>query len=217
MFSFFRKNKTVSVSRSKGGPTLLVKVKELLYSKGFKGADLYIDGDLDLRGLGLCDDDLMKLNIKLVTGSLDLSKNNLTSLDSLPKVIHGNCDLSSNRIKSLKGSPLWIGGFFDCSFNLIQNLEDSPKIVGAKYDSWSVMESIEDSREMPLGADFDCTKNPLSSIQGAPYLVIRDCFFPNKQLEVEYLAYLKDNADEVKKSKKNHATNITSQSSAYLI
>ena len=67
------------------------------------------------------------------TKSIEVSENQLTSLDWAPEVVDGDFNVRVNSITSLEGGPREVKGSFDCGENKLTSLEGGPKEVGDGY------------------------------------------------------------------------------------
>jgi len=65
----------------------------------------------------------------ILTGRIDISHNNLTSLVGLPETLYGNLDISNNPLKSLQGCSKVIKGNFVLDSIPITNMIGGPEII----------------------------------------------------------------------------------------
>ena len=128
----------------------------------------HIHGSLIIDHCGLTS--LKDLNVSIIDGEFDCSRNKLTSLEGAPKKvtvlyckyneltdlngcpesIKQSVSISSNKLTSLEGCPRTINADFDCSSNQLTSLIGGPERV--KFD-------------------FNCSHNNLTSLEGAPKYV----------------------------------------------
>jgi hypothetical protein len=79
-------------------------------------------------------------------GDFNCSRNQLTSLEGVPKEVGGDFDCSYNQVTSLEGAPKEVqGGDFDCSSNQLTSLKGVPKEVGGSF--FVVLREIEFTEE----------------------------------------------------------------------
>ena len=118
----------------------MIKLKEILLEN--TAPDIFIPRRMDDRlermisvyirngskgGLNLQNKNLTVLPAILkditVNGFFDCSSNNLTTLESCPKIVTGTFNCSENVLTSLKGAPSSVGDGFICSDNKLTSLE----------------------------------------------------------------------------------------------
>ncbi len=87
----------------------------------------------------------LPLNFNEISGSFDVSDNELVSLEGSPKKVSGDFMCFKNEISSLKGGPKEVDGSFIILHNNISSLNYSPAIVKE---------------------DFICSHNPLRDLEG---------------------------------------------------
>lgn len=85
--------------------------------------------------------------------------------------VTGDVDFTSNQLTTLKGSPTEVGGFFMCNNNQLSSLTGGPRKTGLGYDCSH--NQIVDLSGMPVsvGGDFRLTHNRLTSLFNAPITV----------------------------------------------
>ena len=109
------------------------------------------------------------VNFGKVSGSFDVSNNNLRSLKGCP--IYVGCDFDCSRnddLLSLSGGPLSVGGSYNCEGNKLESLEGAPKsIAGIFTCTGNRLTTLKGAPE-EIGIDFDCDFNRLTSLVGAP-------------------------------------------------
>lgn len=67
--------------------------------------------------------------------SIDLSNNQLTTLEYSPKKIRGYMDLDNNPLISLKGGPKFVDGFFSIrGCEQLASLEGAPEVILGSFD-----------------------------------------------------------------------------------
>ncbi len=88
-----------------------------------------------------------------ISGSINFSENNISSLEGSPHIVKGSFDCSANNLSYLKNSPKIIQGSFNCSLNDLINLSNGPKTVQKDYICFSnSFNKIEEVSE-ELGGD----------------------------------------------------------------
>ena len=88
----------------------------------------------------------LPVTFKEVHGSFNCGYGRLTTLEGCPQRVFGDFCCNSNQLRSLKGCPNKIGGGFYCADNQIQEIDVYP--------------------EMPDDEVFDCSRNPIRSLDG---------------------------------------------------
>ena len=88
----------------------------------------------------------LPVTFKEVHGSFNCGYGRLTTLEGCPQRVFGDFCCNSNQLRSLKGCPNKIGGGFYCADNQIQEIDVYP--------------------EMPDDEVFDCSLNPIRSLDG---------------------------------------------------
>lgn len=64
--------------------------------------------------------------------NMDVSYNEIVSLDGCPQEVEGDFDCSGNYLRSLHGGPLKVHGDFDCTENRLMSLDGAPAYVGGE-------------------------------------------------------------------------------------
>ncbi len=139
--------------------------------KDFKGIKFgRISGHFDCSGLGLTSligapEDVGK--------DFNCSKNNLTSLEGAPERVGYSFNCSKNSLESLEGGPEYVGGDYDCSSNKLVTLKGSPKnLRGGFYRKFicsnNLLKDLNGFIDNDFEGFFQCTRNPLTSLEGAP-------------------------------------------------
>lgn len=100
-------------------------VNTLLESLEYMPAD--IKGGLNVSGNRL--KNLIGLSESSIGTYINISKNELTSIDGCQFKINGSFNCSNNKLTDLKGCPVEIAGNFNCSNNKLISLNYSPKYV----------------------------------------------------------------------------------------
>ena len=82
---------------------------------------------------------------KKYTGSINLYKQGIESLEGFPDMVTGDVLIQGNNLKSLKGSPRYVGGDFYFDNNEIESLEGAPKEIDGNFSCQrnNVNKSIE--------------------------------------------------------------------------
>jgi hypothetical protein len=102
-----------------------------------------------------------------ISGNFYGSKNNLTSLEGMPKYVERACSVSSNNLKNLKGSPEYVGGDFRFDDNDILSLEGSPDYVGGSFVGSSYSLTSLKGSPKKIEGNFTLLKSPnLSTLDG---------------------------------------------------
>jgi len=132
-----------------------------------------VDGDVSIRGKIVKDRfvniDLTKLPLRFgkVSGKMDISFTNLTSLSGAPREVGGNFSCYNNRLTSLEGSPISVGGDFSCSNNKLTSLKGSPISVGGDfYCNYNELKTLEGISQEIRGRLIDCGHNSLRNVRG---------------------------------------------------
>lgn len=68
-----------------------------------------------------------------ISGGIDVSNNELRSLEGSPEIVHGTFNCENNQLRNLIGAPAVIYKDFYCSFNLLTSLEGCPKKVHGNF------------------------------------------------------------------------------------
>ena len=122
-----------------------------------------VTGDVDLSNK-----DLTSIPVKFnkISGSFYCYDNQLTSLEFSPQTVDGNFNCSGNRLTSLEFSPQAVSGSFWCHYNKLTSLKSCPKTVGSHFYCYSnKLTSLEFCPQTVKGS-FYCEDNPkLKEIQ----------------------------------------------------
>ncbi len=125
-----------------------------------------VKGDLDLSNRGLTElPDLSKVKVK---GSLNLSGNELTSIEGLLPEVGKDINLNNNKLTSLNGMPDKVNGYFSCSGNKLTTLEGGPKKVNGGFDCRDNQLTTLEGGPEKVGESYICAGNMLSNLKGAP-------------------------------------------------
>ncbi len=89
-------------------------------------------------------------NIEVVTGSLFIDSNKLTTLENCPPTVHKSFYCHNNNLVNLEGSPRIIEMDFNCFNNELTSLKGAPDEIGGR---------------------FNCKNNKLKSLKYGPKLV----------------------------------------------
>lgn len=137
--------------------------------KDFRGIKFgRISGHFDCSGLGLTS---LIGAPEEVGKDFNCSKNNLTSLEGAPKKVGYSFNCSKNSLESLEGGPEYVGDHYDCSSNKLVTLKGSPKGIrsGRKFIcSNNLLKDLNGLIDNDFRGFFQCTRNPLTSLEGAP-------------------------------------------------
>jgi len=99
-------------------------------------------------------------------GHIDVSSNNLTSLEGAPQKVYGSFHCRNNNLSSLEGAPHTVQGHFHCSNNNLTSLEGAPQTVQGSFDcSNNKLTSLEHAPKTVQGY-VDCGGNRLISLKG---------------------------------------------------
>jgi len=106
-------------------------------------------------------------------GSLNVSRNNFSSLDGCPSKIGFSFRIWMNQnLTSLVGCPTEIGGGLDVSYCSLKNLVGSPPVINGSFScERNQLQSLKGAPKKVDG-DFDCSGNPLQSLEGAPEIIM---------------------------------------------
>jgi len=129
---------------------------------------LDVDGYVDLSNINLS-----KLPFKFgkVSGSFYCWKNQLETLQGVPKTVGGDFFCDNNILTTLEGAPQSVGGDFYCQGNQLKTLEGAPQEVGVGfYCGENKLKSLQGAPKT-VGGDFDCSYNKLKTLEGAPKIV----------------------------------------------
>src|SRR5574343_122005 len=124
-----------------------------------------VDVNVNLSNLQL---DKLPLNFGKVSGSFYCGNNNLSSLESAPKVVGGIFYCPLNNLTTLHGCPKEVGADFNCGYNNLTTLQGSPKEVGG---------------------DFYCEYNNLTSLKGASQEIGGIFYYKSNPLPEEILDF----------------------------
>jgi hypothetical protein len=125
-------------------------IEQILNKLGVKNYTINPDGSVDVDGeVNITSMGLAQIPVKFgyVSGYVDCSHNNLTSLNGAPREVGGDFWCQRNKLTSLNGAPREVGGNFMCYKNNLTSLKGAPREVGE---------------------DFWCQRNKLTSLKGAP-------------------------------------------------
>ena len=140
------------------------KICEKYYIKNYtinSDGSIDVDGDVFIYDEGFTE---IPLKFNKVTGSVNLIKNKLTSLEGCPKEVGSFFDCRDNKLTSLEGGPELVGGDFHCGDNNLTDLKGSPKEIGGKFGciNTNITSFVSDIEK--LGGDFWCWGTPVGSI-----------------------------------------------------
>lgn len=103
-----------------------------------------------------------------VTGDVNLSNKNLSSIAVKFGSVTGDFDCSDNAITSLLGSPEVVGESFDCSSNQLLSLTGAPRVVSSSFNcAHNGLTSLRGSPRILIG-NFSCSNNSLTTLEGCP-------------------------------------------------
>lgn len=136
--------------------------------------DLTVDVDGDV--------ELSKLNLKIipcqfgeVSGNFNCSKNLLTSLEGVPRVLKGAFFCNNNQLTSLTFCPNEVRGNFDCSYNLLSSLKGGPQSLqkDQEYGHYNCSHNpITELSHLPQQVDnFYCKNTHITSLKNSPQIV----------------------------------------------
>ena len=72
---------------------------------------------------------ILKNNVKVIIGNLNLSNSKIKKLENLPEKIYGCLFLENNKIKKLENLPSFIAGNLNLYKNKITDIENLPNII----------------------------------------------------------------------------------------
>ncbi len=124
-----------------------------------------VDGDVNISNQRLNE---IPVKFGVVKGDFYCHRNNLTSLEGVPREVKGDfyCDDNYN-LTSLVGAPREVKGDFSCSYNNLISLVGAPKEVG--YFTCSHNPNLTSLVGAPsVCSFFNCSYNNLTSLVGAP-------------------------------------------------
>lgn len=113
--------------------------------------DLSIDveGDVDMENQML---NFLPLLFNKVSGSFNISGNNLNSLIGCPVIVGGDFWAYNNQLNTLEGGPEIVGGEYDVSNNYLNNLDHLAKEIGShlniRYNKNLNYVSIDDIKKI---------------------------------------------------------------------
>lgn len=137
-----------------------------------------------------------------VTGDFNCSVNALTSLQGAPQSVGGRFFCYDNQLTSLQGAPQSVGGAFDCAANWLHSLQGAPQAVGGYFNCSNNQLTSLQGAPQSVGGDFSCNSNKLTSLDGAPVKVGGRCsFFYNQGLTAKQI---KDYEDFLKNPDPSH-------------
>ncbi len=133
---------------------------------------------------------------EVVHGNLICSINKLKCVKKLPRVIEGNFDISENPLQHIEQFPERINGnflskntgfFYFYQNGKFYNLFNLPKNFVIEKDidiSGSGFEELPDLSTITIKGSFNCSRNKLKSLKGAPRVVEGnfDCSYNNNSL-----------------------------------
>tara|TARA_R110000868_G_scaffold54509_4_gene170233 strand:- start:3383 stop:4117 length:735 start_codon:yes stop_codon:yes gene_type:complete len=125
---------------------------------------------------------------RIINGGLYCHNNLLTSLEYCPQLIKMSFYCQGNQLTSLEYGPKISKGSYCCSDNLLTSLEGAPGMVG----TLSVSPFLHDQLYRDRVFDFDCTGNPLESLDGIPHTIYGDFFISKKFLDIFPEKYIRD-------------------------
>lgn len=125
-----------------------------------------VDGNVELSFKKL---ESLPFKFGSVTGSFNISGNELTTLENCPDEVGGSYNISDNKVKSLEGCPDAINnGSFDCGYNLLETLVGGPRYVSSNYIcKENHLKTLEGAPEI-IPISFICNENLLKSLQFCP-------------------------------------------------
>ncbi len=101
-----------------------------------------------------------------VSGNVDMSLKNISSIPVQFGEINGNFNISNNNIRYLENSPKKCKSFI-CTGNKLKSLEDGPQEVADEYRcSSNLLETLEGAPSK--ARNFYATDNKLTSLKGCP-------------------------------------------------
>ena len=112
-----------------------------------------------------------------ISGHFDCSGLGLTSLIGAPVAVGKDFLCSKNSLESLEGGPEYVGGDYDCSSNKLVTLKGSPKHFHAGFNqkficSNNLLKDLVGFGDPEFLGYFKCTRNSLTSLEGAPIKII---------------------------------------------
>ena len=132
--------------------------------------------------------DLFSVNIHSIpikfksAKSIEVSENQLTSLDWAPEVVDGDFECNNNQINSLEGGPKEVKGSFDCEQNNLTSLEGGPQKVGGDYNcsnnDLGNLKGIADE----IGDDLVSMNCNLTSLEFLPSKIGASLFIDNNKI-----------------------------------
>jgi len=110
-----------------------------------------------------------------ISGSFKCVRNSITSLEGCPHTVGADFECGVNPIKSLKGGPKTVGGTFSCqNSSSLTSVSGAPETVGRSFlcllNSVKSLEGLPEN--MSVGGEFDCSYNKLTSLVGAPKIIV---------------------------------------------
>jgi hypothetical protein len=111
------------------------KIDDICDKYGLYLGDYTINDDLSIdisRSLMLIDRGLeeIPLNIRKVSGDVDISGNLFTNLKGCPKWVGGYFSCSGSKLTSLEFGPEWVEGSFYCHSNKLTSFDGLPNYIG---------------------------------------------------------------------------------------
>ena len=132
----------------------------------YKGANMDISYN-NLTSLEGCPD--------IISGSFNCSRNKLKSLSDGPKLVDGDYNCRTNQLTSLRFTPEHITGAFRCDHNQLTNLHNGPQRVDGHYQC-SFNDHLTDlvGCASHIGGILVITGNPITSLIGI-HKIIKSC------------------------------------------
>ena len=133
--------------------------------------------------LDLSDRRLKSIPVKFrKTQSVNVTRNELTSIDWAPEVVDGHFECNGNQITSLESGPREVKGLFNCIGNKLTSLEGGPQKVGGFYacsaNNLGNLKGVADE----VGASVDVSNCNLTSLEFLPSKIGANLYFDTNKI-----------------------------------
>jgi hypothetical protein len=104
-----------------------------------------------------------------IYGDLNISGNQIESLEGCTQEVMGSFNCSNNNLKSLVGGPTMVRDMYFCNSNKsLESLEGCPEKIGNRFEANDCSLTTLKGSPKEVGGDFYCNDNNLTTMKGAP-------------------------------------------------